>query len=60
MLNKILYFGAKTYLEPIVHFDKTEYFVLGDSLPRNSYGFDYYKREHYNNYFLLTVVHLLL
>jgi hypothetical protein len=55
MLNKILYFGAGTYLEPIVHFSETQEFILGDSLPRNAHGFDYYSRLHYGKYFMLQL-----
>jgi hypothetical protein len=55
MQNKILYFGTGTYLEPILHFSDTNEFILGDSLPRNSHGFDYYSRTFYNKYFILQL-----
>ena len=55
MLKKILYFGTGTHLEPIIHFPETTEFILGDSLPRNSHGFDYYSKAHYNKYFLLQL-----
>lgn len=55
MLNKILYFGTGTHLEPILDFPQTSEFIMGDSLPRNSYGFDYYSKSHYSKYFLLEL-----
>ena len=55
MLKKILYFGTGTHLEPVMHFQETPEFILGDSLPRNAHGFDYYSKSHYGKYFLLQL-----
>jgi hypothetical protein len=57
MFNKILYFGAGTHLEPIIHFSETSEFVFGDSMPRTEFGFNYYKREYYRKYFLSQLEH---
>jgi hypothetical protein len=55
MLKKILYFGSGTHIEPVCHFPETTEFIFGDSLPKNSHGFDYYSRVHYEKYFMLQL-----
>jgi len=55
MSEKILYFGAGTYLEPINHFYEINNFVLVDSLPKNEYGFDYYSKLNYRKDFLFQL-----
>ena len=53
MFNKILYFGAGTHLEPIIHFSETKEFIFGDCQPRTEFGmFREYKKEFYRKFFL--------
>jgi len=56
MFNKILYFGAGTHLEPIIHFSDTKEFVFGDCQPRTEFGcFNVCKKEFYRKFFLTSL-----
>ena len=52
MFKKILYVGAGTHVEPLVHFSDTKEFIFIDSRPLNEYGYNYYARYFYRPLFL--------
>jgi hypothetical protein len=52
MFKKLVYFGAGIHLDIINDFESTKEFILVDSRPKNAHGFDYYRRELYQKYFM--------